>query len=101
MSEKQCRYINEGYGKGNISDEADFLSWSARFFVGKKIKDHGCPTCIPAPASAKDKRTEYLGDCIVDCRGFKYAGKEIVPKTFYLHVLITDQSEIDKHVETD
>ena len=46
---KKIEDIDEKYiDISNISDEADFLSWSARFFVGKKIKDHGCPTCIPA-----------------------------------------------------
>ena len=37
----------------------------------------------------------------MDGCSLKYSCEEIVPEALDLHVFITDQSEIDKHVQTD
>ena len=54
-----------------------------------------------APSSAKHQWSEYFCYGIVYCCCFKYTCKQIVPEALNLHIFITDESKIYKHVQTD
>lgn len=74
--------------KNYIPDKSKSFARSLRQFVRQQIQDHCRPTSIAAPSSAKQQRSEYFCHRIVDGSRFKYAKKQIIPKSLNLHILI-------------
>ena len=66
--------------------------------VGQKVENHSRPAGVAAPAPTEEQRPEYFGDGVMQNARPRHAGKQVVPKTFNLHVLLANQSEEDEHV---
>lgn len=85
-----------------------WYTWSILFssrllwhFVGQKIQHHSCPAGISAPSASKYQRSEYFGYGIMYCCSLKHACEQIIPESLDLHIFVTYQPKIDKHVQTD
>ena len=82
----------------DVSDVSQLFSWTLRLLVGQQVENHGRPAGVAAPAPAEEQRPEYFGNGVVQNARPHHAGKQVVPKTFNLHVLLANQSEEDEHV---
>ena len=98
LCKKKGCHKNKRRGECEISDPSDLLSRLRRDFIWEKIQHHCSPAGISAPSAAEYQRPEYLCNSIMyGCR-FKHDCKEIIPESLDLHVFMTYQSEIDKHI---
>ena len=85
----------------NIPDPPQLLSRLLWHLVRQEIQHHGRPAGISAPSASENQRPEYLCYGIMDGCRLKYTCEEIVPESLDLHVFVTNQAEIDQHVQTD
>lgn len=92
VGKEQCGNKYERYRECNISCPSELFSRCSRSLIEEKIRHHCRPASISAPASSEDDRTEYFGNCIMDSCRFNYSRKNIVPKSFYLHILIANEA---------
>jgi len=96
---KQENNEQEGSNESDISDPSDLFPGMLRNFIWKKIQYHSRPAGIPAPASAEQQRAENLRNRIMDRGCLEYTCEQIIPEALDLHILVADQSQIDKHVQ--
>ena len=101
MSKEQCCNKDQRSRKGDIPDPSYFSSRLFWHFVGQKIQHHSCPAGISAPSASKYQRSEYFGYGIMYCCSLKHACEQIIPESLDLHIFVTYQPKIDKHVQTD
>ena len=92
---------DQGQGKGDIPDPADLFPGLFRRFIREKVEHHRRPAGVSAPASSEEQRPEDLRYGIVYGRGFKDSGEKIIPEAFDLHVFMTDQAEVNEHIQAD
>ena len=86
--------------KYDVADGPQLSSWTLRLLVRQQVENHGRPAGVAAPAPAEGQRSEYFGDGVMQNTRPRHAGKQVVPKTFNLHILLANQSEEDEHVGT-
>lgn len=88
------------HDESHITDPSQLSSlMRLRNLVWEKVQDHGSPTGIAAPTSTKEQRSEDLSHSIVDGGCFKNSGEQVIPEALDLHVLSSDETKEDQHVE--
>lgn len=92
VGEEKCADENKRCGENYVPYESQLLSRLLWRFIRKKIKHHGSPAGVSAPASAENERTKDLGDCIMNGCRFENACEEVIPEAFDLHIFITDEA---------
>ena len=82
----------------DVSDVSQLFSWTLRLLIGQQVENHGRPAGVAAPATTEEQRSEYLGNGVMQNTRPHHAGKQVVPESFNLHVLLAYQTEEDEHV---
>lgn len=90
--QEKCADKAERGRKCKVANPTDFLSRFLGYLVRQKVQNHCRPAGVTTPATTEEQRAEYLSDTIVDNSGFKYAKKQIILKSFYLHILAADNT---------
>ena len=98
LHQEKYRHIDKGCCKGDVSEEPQLFPRCLRYFVGQKIQNHGCPAGVAAPPPSKDQWTEDFGHCVVDGSCFKNAEEQVIPKSFNLHILVGENTEVQQHI---
>ena len=99
MRKEQRRDEDQRQGKGDIPDPSQFLTRRGGYFPGKKIQHHRRPAGIAAPAASEQEGPEDLCHRIMDRRGLKNTGEQVIPEALELHIFIADKTEIDQHIQ--
>ena len=91
VRQEEHRDKHQRGNKGEVANPAERPTGVLRRLARQEVQHHGRPACVAAPAAAKDGRAEYLRYGLVDGRGLKRSGEQVIPKAFDLHVLLANK----------
>lgn len=96
MGKEQGAHKEKRQDKGEIAHPSPIFPWLLWNFKWKQVEDHGCPTGIAAPSPSEDLCHRVMNGCRL-----KNTCTQVIPEAFNLHILLAQQSEVDKHISSD